>query len=68
MDHTKLDIILVDDIHRRPIGRPWITLAMDVFSRVVAGSYVSFDPPGALSTGLCLAHGILPKDALARTA
>lgn len=63
MDHTKLDIILVDDIHRRPIGRPWITLAMDVFSRVVAGSYVSFDPPGALSTGLCLAHGILPKDA-----
>lgn len=63
MDHTKLDIILVDDIHRRPIGRPWITLAMDVYSRIVAGSYVSFDPPGALSTGLCLAHAILPKDA-----
>lgn len=62
MDHTKLDIILVDDIHRRPIGRPWITLAIDVFSRMVAGSYVAFDPPGALSTGLCLAHAILPKD------
>ncbi|WP_374351874.1 Mu transposase C-terminal domain-containing protein [Chitinimonas sp.] len=63
IDHTKLDLILVDDIHRRPIGRPWITLAIDVFSRMVAGFYVSFDPPGALSTGLCLAHAILPKDA-----
>lgn len=63
IDHTKLDIILVDDIHRRPIGRPWITLAIDVYSRAIAGYYVSFDPPGALSTGLCLAHAMLPKEA-----
>ena len=62
IDHTKMDIILVDDIHRRPIGRPWITLAIDVFSRMVAGFYVSFDPPGALATGLCIAHAILSKD------
>lgn len=62
IDHTKVDIILVDDIHRRPIGRPWITLAIDVFSRMVAGFYVSFDPPGALATGLCIAHAILSKD------
>lgn len=62
IDHTKLDIILVDDLHRRPIGRPWITLAIDVFSRMVAGFYVSFDPPGALATGLCLAHAVLPKE------
>ena len=44
IDHTKLDIILVDDIHRRPIGRPWITVAIDVFSRMITGFYVSFDP------------------------
>lgn len=62
IDHTPLDIILVDDIYRRPIGRPWITLAIDVFSRMVAGFYVSFDPPSALSTGLCLAQTILTKD------
>lgn len=62
IDHTKLDIILVDDAHRRPIGRPWITLAIDVFSRMIAGFYVSFDPPGALSTGLCIAHAVLPKE------
>jgi putative transposase len=62
IDHTKVDIILVDDIHRRPIGRPWITLAIDVFSRMVTGFYISFDPPGALATGLCIAHSILAKD------
>src|SRR5690606_11035498 len=62
IDHTKLDIILVDDHYRQPIGRPWITLAFDVYSRMVTGFYVSFDPPSAMSTGLCLAHSILPKD------
>jgi len=62
IDHTLVDLILVDDLHRRPVGRPWITVAIDVFSRMVAGLYVSFDPPGAMAVGLCLAHAILPKD------
>lgn len=62
IDHTKLDIILVDDEHRQPLDRPWITLAMDVFSRMVLGFYVSFDAPGAIGTGMCLAHAITPKD------
>lgn len=62
IDHTKIDIILVDDHYRRSVGRPWITLAFDVFSRVVTGFYVSFDPPGAMSTGLCLVHSFLSKE------
>lgn len=62
IDHTPLDIILVDDLHRYPIGRPWITLIIDVFSRMVAGFYVSLDPPGSLATGLAIANAILPKE------
>jgi len=62
IDHTMLDIILVDDLHRLPVGRPWITLAVDVFSRMVTGLDISFDPPGAMSVGLCLTHSILPKE------
>jgi putative transposase len=62
IDHTPLDIILVDDVNRRPVGRPWLTLAVDVFSRMIVGLYVSFDSPGDLATGLCIAHSILPKD------
>jgi putative transposase len=63
IDHTPLDILLVDEQDRTcVVGRPWITLAMDVFSRMVVGFHVSFDPPGAMGTGLCLAHAILPKE------
>lgn len=62
IDHTKFDIMLVDDIHRLCIGRPWVTVAIDVFSRMVAGIYVSLDPPNSMSVGLCIAHAILPKE------
>lgn len=62
IDHTKVDIILVDEIERKPVGRPWITMAIDVFSRMVVGLYLSFDPPGALGTGMCLSNAILPKE------
>jgi putative transposase len=62
VDHTPVDIILVDDISRQPIGRPWLTLLVDVFSRMVLGFYISFDPPGNLSLGLCLTHAFLPKE------
>ena len=62
IDHTPLDLILVDDIHRQPIGRPYLTLAIDVFSRTVAGFHLSLEAPSATSVALCLAHAILPKD------
>lgn len=62
IDHTPADIILVDDVYRKPIGRPWITLAMDVHSRMVTGYYLSFDPPSETSVAMCVAHSILPKE------
>lgn len=61
IDHTKLDIILVDEVYRRTIGRPFITTAMDIFSRVVYGFYLSLDPPSFFTVGQCLYIGILPK-------
>lgn len=63
IDHTPLDIILVDDQTRQPVGRPYITLAIDVFSRMVAGFYLSFDPPSCFTVGMCISHAVLPKDA-----
>lgn len=64
IDHTKLDIELVDDLDRRPIGRPYITVAIDVFSRMVAGFYISLEAPSFLSVGLCIANAILSKEKL----
>ncbi|MDO8990052.1 MAG: Mu transposase C-terminal domain-containing protein [Sideroxyarcus sp.] len=62
IDHTPMDVIVVDDQDRKPIGRPYLTLAIDVHSKMVGGYYISLDPPGALSTGLCITHAVLPKD------
>ena len=63
IDHTKLDIMLVDDDTRLPIGRPWLTVAIDVFSRMITGYYISLDAPSAFSVGMCIRHSALPKDA-----
>lgn len=62
IDHTKVDIVLVDEHYRKAFMRPWLTLAMDVYSRVVVGFYLSFDPPGEMGTGLCIANSILSKE------
>lgn len=37
-------------------------MAVDVFSRMIPGFYISFVPPSALSAGLCLAHSVLTKE------
>lgn len=62
IDHTLLDIQLCDDYWRRPVGRPWVTIVFDVFSRMVLGFRVGFDAPSGLVTGLAITHAALPKE------
>lgn len=62
IDHTLVDVIVVDSRTREPIQRPWLTLAIDVHSRCVAGFHLSLDPPSATSVALCIAHAALPKE------
>ena len=56
IDHTVMDLIVVDDRDRQPIGRPYLTVAIDVCSRCLVGMVVTLEPPSAVSVGLCLAH------------
>ena len=62
IDHTPMDVIIVDDVHRRPIGRPFLTSGIDVLSKMMAGFYISLDHPGALATGMCISRCILSKE------
>jgi len=62
IDHTPIDLIVVDEIHRLPIGRPFLTIAIDVATKMLAGFRMSLEHPSALSAGLCIAHSILKKD------
>ena len=61
VDHTPIDLILVDPVDREPIGRPWLTVAIDVQSRCIAGFHVTLDAPSAASVGLCLTHVAMDK-------
>jgi putative transposase len=61
VDHTVVDVIVVDERHRLPVGRPYVTVAIDVFSRCIVGMVVTLEAPSALSVGLCLAHAVIDK-------
>nr|WP_240974804.1 MULTISPECIES: DDE-type integrase/transposase/recombinase [unclassified Arthrobacter] len=56
IDHTVIDVIVVDERERQPIGRPYLTVAIDVYSRCIVGMVVTLEAPSAVSVGLCLAH------------
>nr|WP_238988990.1 DDE-type integrase/transposase/recombinase [Arthrobacter ulcerisalmonis] len=56
IDHTVIDVIVVDERERQPIGRPYLTVAIDVYSRCIIGMVVTLEAPSAVSVGLCLAH------------
>lgn len=64
IDHTPVDLMLVDNEHRKSIGRPYLTLAIDVYSRMITGYYLSLDPPSATSVAMCVARSILQKESL----
>ena len=61
IDHTVIDLIIVDERDRQPIGRPYLTVAIDVFTRCVPGMVVTLEAPSAVSVGLCLAHAACDK-------
>lgn len=61
IDHTVIDLIIVDERDRQPIGRPYLTVAIDVFTRCVPGMVVTLEAPSAVSAGLCLAHAACDK-------
>ena len=58
VDHTKLDLFVVDDNNRLPIGRPYLTSVIDVFDGYPLGLYIGFEPPSYTSVMLALSHAI----------
>lgn len=62
IDHTPLNIMVVDAETRQSIGRAWITAVIELHSRVVPGFSVSLDGPSTASLSSAIRHAILPKD------
>ena len=54
IDHTEVDVELVDEATGILLGRPWLTLMSDAYSRRVFCFALSFDPPSVTSLKLLL--------------
>ena len=49
IDHTQLDIEVISSRTGKPLGRPWLTLAVDAWSRRIVAFYLTFDGPSYTS-------------------
>ncbi len=69
IDHTELDVELRSLATGHALGRPWMTLLVDAFSRRILGLYLTFDPPSYRSCMTVLRacvrrHGRFPQTVL----
>jgi len=62
IDHTKTDLIVIDDRDGLPLGRLTLTYALDTATRYPLGYYLGFEPPSYLAVLECLHHAIRPKE------
>lgn len=68
MDHTVLDChIVVEEEGSRLLGRPTLTILIDVHSRCVVGWLLSFEPPSLFSVMECIKLANRPKLDLPRS-
>ncbi|MFW6264167.1 MAG: TnsA endonuclease N-terminal domain-containing protein, partial [Cyanobacteriota bacterium] len=54
IDHTQLDIELRSQATGQLLGRPWLTLLMDAYSRRILALYLTFDAPSYRSCMMAL--------------
>ena len=60
VDHTRADVLVVDQAGK-VLGRPWLTIVVDTYSRCIMGMHLGFDAPSSAVVCLALRHAILPK-------
>lgn len=62
MDHTILDcFVVIDAKGLRLLGRPTLTVLIDVHSRCIVGWVLSFEPPSLFSVMECIKRANRPK-------
>jgi len=66
IDHTPIDILVVDEQYREVIGRPTLALAIDVYSRMIVGFHISLESASYFTASQCISQLILPKEKVLR--
>ncbi|MBE7733517.1 integrase catalytic domain-containing protein [Devosia faecipullorum] len=61
IDHTVVDTWVLLDDNGIPLGRPTLTVAIDVYSRCIVGFLLSAEPPSIYSMATVIKHVLMPK-------
>ncbi|BAL95122.1 Mu transposase C-terminal domain-containing protein [Rubrivivax gelatinosus] len=66
IDHTQVDLECLSSRTGRPLGRPWLTLAVCATTREIVGLYLTFEPPSYRSVMMVIRdmvrrHGRMPE-------
>ncbi len=64
VDHTRANVEVLDDVSGVRLGRPWVTVALDRYSRMPLACHIHFDGPCLSSVMQTLRQTMLPKDFL----
>jgi putative transposase len=59
-DHSRVEVLLVNS-EGELLGRPWLTIAIDIASGCVMGFHLGYETPSPQVVALVLRHAILPK-------
>lgn len=66
IDHTRVDawaVVLDENDQPCLIERPWLTVAIDCYSRMVLGLVLTFEPPSVYSALAVIRHAVRVKEA-----
>lgn len=67
IDHTQLDIELTDSLTGSNLGRPWLTVLMDAFTRMILAIYLTFDPPSYRSCMMVIRNAVIRHHRIPKT-
>ncbi len=62
IDHTPMNIMVVDEVTGEVNGRPSLTAVIDHYSKMPLGIYIGFEPPSFVSVIRAIRNAILPKN------
>jgi len=62
VDHTPLDVMVIDNETGEVIGRPNLTVYLDYYSKMMLGMEIGFEPPSEISVMKALKNAILTKE------
>jgi len=61
IDHTPLDLFVIDTETGLPQGRPTVTFAIDAYSKMPIGMHIGFSGTSIEAVFACLRHALIPK-------